>query len=392
MAHVARHGTARPCLGSWAVISREAWDLGRQTPVSPNSKHGLLEPTAADPLAWGQEVSSWTSQGKWALVPPATGEAAGHGSRQAAVTKLCQAQRSPEGAVTQRHTSGSLSFPQHGGGLAAAPMLSGGWHLGFCTPRSLTLQGWDAGQPAWEVPPLGMPQGELGAATDEEAPNQEQGDNRNGVCPGQETERQAFDGVWQKNRPNAAPVLWCSGRCPARTVWLQTQGISGMSHFNPLILTVKWKKKKNSPKAVFWKLRFYFPDEAGQSRDLPSCCRGKRKPGENAGAVGSRGLCATSALPSNITRHNSYSTWEHLWEWQELCWLCIWCKTASFRIWGMIQGPVLSFISLHARCLDLKSPKGYKCDLQVCWKVCTKKRQMYRNPKLTNAVKLSWHF
>lgn len=74
-------------------------------------------------------------------------------------------------------------------------MLSGGWHLGFCTPRSLTLQGWDAGQPAWEVPPLGMPQGELGAATDEEAPNQEQGDNRNGVCPGQETERQAFDGV-----------------------------------------------------------------------------------------------------------------------------------------------------------------------------------------------------
>ncbi|EOA98778.1 hypothetical protein Anapl_02934 [Anas platyrhynchos] len=54
-------------------------------------------------------------------------------------------------------------------------------------------KGWDAGQPAWEVPPLGMPQGELGAATDEEAPNQEQGDNRNGVCPGQETERQAFD-------------------------------------------------------------------------------------------------------------------------------------------------------------------------------------------------------
>lgn len=79
------------------------------------------------------------------------------------------------------------------------------------------------------------------------------------------------------------------------------------------------KNKINSPKAVFWKLRFYFPDEVGQSRDLPSYCGGKRKPGENAGAVGSRGLCATSALPSNITRHDSYSTWEHLWEWQELC-------------------------------------------------------------------------
>lgn len=43
--------------------------------------------------------------------------------------------------------------------------------------------------------PLGMPQGELGAATDEEAPKQEQGDERNGVCPGQETDRQAFDSV-----------------------------------------------------------------------------------------------------------------------------------------------------------------------------------------------------
>lgn len=43
--------------------------------------------------------------------------------------------------------------------------------------------------------PLGMPQGELGAATDEEALKQEQGDERNGVCPGQETDRQAFDSV-----------------------------------------------------------------------------------------------------------------------------------------------------------------------------------------------------
>lgn len=37
---------------------------------------------------------------------PAGSEELGHGSRRAAVTKLCQAQWSPGNTVTQRHTSG----------------------------------------------------------------------------------------------------------------------------------------------------------------------------------------------------------------------------------------------------------------------------------------------
>lgn len=124
---------------------------------------GARSRAATRPEARGREVS-W---GKQTRVPPAAGAEGepGHGSRRAAVTKPCQTRRSPRDTVTQRHTSGSLSFP-HGGGLAtnhgAPPQLPGGG-TGRCrasAPRNPSLassarvwscrragQRWDTGQP-----------------------------------------------------------------------------------------------------------------------------------------------------------------------------------------------------------------------------------------------------
>lgn len=165
------HGKARPGLASRGVISREAWDSGRQTPGSPKSKHGLLGPTAAAPPARGQEVSSWTSRGKQALLLPAASEAARHGSRQAAVTKLCQAQRSPADAVTQRHTPlAPCPFPGMEGGWLQPPCcLEGSLWVSAPLDPSPCRGGMQASLQGRYLP-SGMPQRELGAATDEGAP------------------------------------------------------------------------------------------------------------------------------------------------------------------------------------------------------------------------------
>lgn len=67
---------------------------------------GSCSRATALPEVQGGEVS-W---GKQTWVLPAAGGEPGHGCRRAAVTKPCQAPWSPGDSVTQRHTSGSLSF------------------------------------------------------------------------------------------------------------------------------------------------------------------------------------------------------------------------------------------------------------------------------------------
>lgn len=116
----------------------------------------------------------------------------GHGSRRAAVTKPCQAPRSPGDAVTQRHTSGSPSFPRivrRGGGpatnLRTPPCLLEWAHTAagclYSESRSwppLPMSGAAVGlggSGTWPVQgrwpcPLGQPKRELGAAPAKAAP------------------------------------------------------------------------------------------------------------------------------------------------------------------------------------------------------------------------------
>lgn len=70
-----------------------------------------------------------------------------------------------------------------------------------------------------------------------------------------------------------------------------------MSHLSPLILTVTQRKKNSNknPQSWFWKLRYYFPKEAGQSSDLPGCRHGEED--ARRGCRTWRGGAAEGCLP-----------------------------------------------------------------------------------------------
>lgn len=110
--HPARWHQRRPRAARWGLASVAF-------PVNPLTMVGLCQ------CGWNQRAACWVcsratalpevqgrevSWGKQTWVLPAASGEPGHGCRRVAVTKLCQAHWSSGDSVTQRHTSGSLSF------------------------------------------------------------------------------------------------------------------------------------------------------------------------------------------------------------------------------------------------------------------------------------------